>query len=221
MGRDVGPTDILLSQIPMEPLQAIIDAGAADGLWEHLYEGDYSKVADDFIRNAPIPGLGMLGYGISSYPVPAINTRSDFRDVIAQGDYNKQWTELSPLEQRKLERKYKTQFETLDKKVAIERVDRPINVDRIKEEERAAGEQIRRKLTEENRLKLQGISIGLSRYPGDFYLNDERFNRYQQLVVEDLNNTLSKFNKTNDKILAELINRSKKKAWVQLRREIK
>lgn len=220
LGRPLPPKDLILQQIPMEPLQAIVDAGIADGMWEELAEGKYGEVGKDLVSNVPLAALGFMGYGISSYPVPAINTRASFRDIVAQDKYNKDWVDLTPKEQRKLNFRHRKNLEKLDKQVAIERIDRPYNIDRIKEEEREMGERIRSQLSESNQLKVEGVSLGLSRRPEKFFLNDTRYNRYESLVIENLNEHLNKFKKPSEKAVEAIVRQAKKRAWVQLQREL-
>jgi len=79
-------------------------------------------------------------------------------------------------------------------------------------------------LSKENQSKIVGIKTGVSRRPKNWYLNDARYQLYQQLVAEHLDERLSRLNLTakseivRTKMLEAAVRVAKNKAFNDLRR---
>jgi hypothetical protein len=221
LGQPISRLTALLQHFPMEFLVDVVEAGHANGVWENLASGDIAEMSKDTLATLPIGLAGFIGLGVMSYPVPAVATRASFRDIIAGEAYKKNWTDLNPKQQSTLTHQYKKELENLDNRVILERVEKPVDINKIKDEEREAGDWIRQNLTDENRTKVVSTSLGLSRRPGDFYLNDERYQRYKELVVEELNKQLGRYKNPKENTVETILLLSKKLAWYNLQKEIK
>ena len=82
-------------------------------------------------------------------------------------------------------------------------------------------------LSKPTRQWVEDISIGVSRRPKNWYLNDERYNRYQELVAQFVDERLSRidFTGVEDKRriarVQIIVKVAKNKALATLRQEIK
>jgi len=188
----------------------VVEAGMADGTWGSL---------------AAFAGAS-TSVGVSTYPVKAAATRSKFRDIVSQTKHGMDWDELSMSQQNRLRSEHRKQFEVLSERVRKERVDRPLTMEKIKEEELRSGKRITAMLSRPNRQWVDDISVGVSRRPKNYYLTDKRYNRYQELVAQYLDERLSRIDFTGmeDKrrvARVQVIARvAKNKALATLRREI-
>ena len=227
MGKPIGRKEAILKQFPMEFLVSVVEAGNADGMWESLSQGDVSEASKDFIRNLPVGIAGLAGAGTATYPVKAATTRYKFRDIVAKGAYNKKWGDLTIREQGKLSRKYRKQFDVFERKIKVERLKDPGSIDWIREEQRKSGDKIRGLLSKSNREKVAETSINISRSPKRFYLNDKKYQRYQELTAKYLNERLSKIklegrsSRVRDKLLEITIRMAKNKAFRDIKMEMK
>ena len=226
LGKPTNYTEELTNAaMPLAALKDIVDAGFASGLWEAMYQGvqtgDWSKVGTKPLQDIPVGTLGFAGVGVMSYKVPTATTRARFRDYLAGKEYKKDWDSLRPTEQVLLERKYKKQLTTMDKKIAEERVKQPVDVNRIQEEERRADARVRKMLPSEIQLKVAGVSLGIGRRPKNFYLNDDRYQRYQQLVSESVKRIFGRSKNPSAETAKKLLTIAKNSAWLQLKREMR
>ena len=221
LGNPIPRSEAILKQIPMQPLLAVVEAGAADGMWDAMLGGDISEGVEKLLRNAPVGAAGLVGFGVNSYKVPAANTRSKFKDIVSDETYQKSWDELTPQQQRYISLKYKTQLKKLDDQVAKERIDNPTDVNKLIEEEKEIGNEIRQSLSPEDQMKVEGISLNLSRRQEDFFMNDERFGRYINLYKENLVKNLARFPSPKKELVDVLVESSKSKAWITLKKEMK
>jgi hypothetical protein len=210
MGEPIPRFEATVRALSPELIEATVEAGMADGLW-----GSLATFA-----------AASTSVGVTTYPVKAAATRSKFRDIVSQTKHGKDWDELSMSEQNRLRSEHRTQFEVLSEKVRKERVGKPISIERIKEEEIRSDKRITAMLSKPNRQWVDDISIGVSRRPKNWYLNDKRYNRYQELVAQYVDERLSKIDFTGmeDKrriariqIIAKV---AKNKALGTLRREV-
>lgn len=211
VGNDIPGHKALIKAITPEIITATVEAGMADGTWAALAAG---------ITTAN-------SVGVSTYPVPAANTRGNFRNIIAQKTHNKRWDDLSLKEQRGLLIKNRKQFAAFDRLIKTERVEKPFSPERLIEEERKSAKRITKMLTKTNQAKIIGVSVGVSRRPKNFYLNDDRYQRYQELTAKYLNGRLSKLrlegrsDKVRDKMLVFAIRLAKNKALLDIRRDMR
>ena len=82
-------------------------------------------------------------------------------------------------------------------------------------------------LSKANQLKVMGVSTGVNRSPKKFYLNDKRYQYYQEAVAKHLNERLNKLNltptmsqKVRTKKLEAAVKIAKTKAYNDLRRTL-
>lgn len=211
MGEDISGIEALVRAMSPEIIEATIETGMADGTWETLAT---------MITTA-------ASVGVSKYSVRESSKRAKFRDTIAEKEHGLDWDLLDQKQQRMLKTKYRKQFTKLDEAVKAERVDKPFDPARIIEEERQSGIRISKMLSEENQSKVLGVSVGVSRSPKKFYLNDERYQYYQEAVAKHLNQRLNKINlninmsqKVRTKKLEAAIKIAKTKAYNDLRRKL-
>lgn len=227
LGKPIGRKEAILKQFPMEFLVSVVEAGNADGMWEALSQGDISEASKDFIRNLPIGAAGIAGMGTATYPVKTTTTRYKFRDIIAKKEYDKKWRDLNIKEQRKLSYKHRKVFETFERKIKAESIKQPPNWANIQEEQRKSGIKITKLLSKANRKKVEGVSVAVSRSPKRFYLNDKRYQQYQELTAKYLNERLSKIKlegrsgRVRDKLLEITIRMAKNKAFRDIRKGMK
>jgi hypothetical protein len=227
LGRPIGRIEGLLKAFPIEFVVSVIEAGTADGTWEQLAAGDIQEASKGLIGNIPLGIFGLLGGGTGSYPVKAATTRYNFRNFIAQKAHSKDWDALSMSEQRNLSRENRKQFEALNRQVKTEQIEDPYNPERQIEEARLSQKKITGLLTKTNRTKVAEISVAVSRRPKNFYLNDARYQKYQELTAKYLNERLTKRNlegkspRTRDILLELDIKLAKDKAFRELRKEIR
>ncbi len=173
------------------------------------------------------PSIAALGgVGTGSYPVYTSTTRSKFRSVIAEKAYNKKWDDLTLIEQRKLSIKHRKAFSVFERKIKVERIGKPVSLVRIQEEQRKSGVKITKLLSKINREKIKDVSVAVSRRPKNFFLNDERYQQYQELTAKYLNERLSKIkltgksDKVKTKMLEVAVKMAKDKAFRDIRRQM-
>ena len=176
LGEPIPRFEATVRALSPEILEATIETGMADGLWDSLA----TMVATT------------TSVGVSTYPVHAAATRSKFRDIVSQTKHGVDWDELSMRQQNRLRSEHRKQFEVLSERVRKERVGKPISIEKIKEEELRAGKRITSMLSKPNRQWVEDISIGVSRRPKNWYLTDKRYNRYQELVAQFVDERLSR-----------------------------
>lgn len=140
--------------------------------------------------------LSFFGNNVSSYEDTAFTKLAKFKDNIAQTEHGKNWEELNPNQQRRLSRINKEVLYDLELQTQIEgaRRDDYDYVSKLIEDEKKAGDKVYKKLKPENRKLLDeaGISLGLSRKIGDWEISDERYEQYQQITAEILDEKLSR-----------------------------
>ncbi len=180
LGEPIPRFEATVRALSPELIEATIETGMTDGLW----------------RSLATFAATTTSVGVSTYPARATGTRSKFRDIVSQAKHSVDWDELSMSQQNRLRSEHRKQFEVLSERVRKERIGKPISIEKIKEEELRAGKRIGDMLSEPNRQWVEDISLGLSRRPKNWYLNDKRYNRYQELVAESIDERLSKIDFT-------------------------
>jgi hypothetical protein len=227
LGNPVTLKDTVLDNLPFEFFQAFVEAGEADGVWEDMAEGIDLGIAKKTLGNLAPAIAALGGIGTGSYPVRAYSTRNKFKDIIAEKEYGKAWRDLTIKQQSSLSRSNREQLDMFARKVKTEAVEKPGSIERIREEQRKSGIKIRKLLSKSNRVKVEGVSVSVSRSPKKFYLNDERYQKYQELTAKYLNERLSKVelkdksDRVRDKILEITIRMAKNKAFMDIRRKMK
>jgi len=210
MGEPIPRLEATVRALSPELIEAVVEAGMADGLWSSL---------------AAFAGAS-TSVGVSTYPVKAAATRSKFRDIVSQQKHGMDWDELSMSQQNRLRSEHRKQFEVLSERVRKERVQRPIPIEKIKEEELRAGKRVRDMLSKPNRQWVEDVSLGVSRRPKNYYLTDKRYNRYQELVAQFVDERLSRIDFTGMEErrrvarVQVIVKVAKNKALATLRREI-
>ena len=97
----------------------------------------------------------------------------------------------------------------------------------MQEEQRKSGVKITKLLSKSNREKVKDVSVKVSRRPKNFYLNDERYQQYQESVAKYLNERLprlklvGKSDKVRIKILELTVKMAKAKAFRDIRKQMK
>jgi hypothetical protein len=102
------------------------------------------------------------------------------------------WDELSMSQQNRLRSEHRKQFEVLSERVRKEGVGKPSRREKSEEEEIRASKRIEGMLSESNRQWVDDISLRVSRRPKNWYLTDKRYNRYQELVAQYVDERLSR-----------------------------
>lgn len=226
LGNPVTLKDTALDNLPFEFFQAFVEAGEADGIWEDIANGMEIDATKKALGNLAPSIAALGGVGTGSYPVHAATTRYKFQDIIAEQKHNKKWDELSLSEQNRLKSEHKKQFVVLSEKVRKERIDVPFSLERIQKEETEANRRVTKMLSKSSRGLVKDIDLGVSRRPKNWYLNDKRYNRYQELVAQFADERLSKvdFTDMEDKRrvarVQVIVKAAKNKAFGTLRREI-
>ena len=227
IGQPVTLKDTILDNIPFEFLQAFVEAGEADGTWASMEEGFNLEAAKKSLGNLTPAVAALGGFGTGSYPIHTTDTRRKFQDIISKEGYNKKWDDLSSREQSNLKKEYKSSFDSFEEKIRKEKVDVPFSMEKMQAEEKEANQRVTKMLSTKSRQIVKEVDLGLSRRPKDFYLSDARYNRYQQLFAEELDNKLSESdldtqedNIRRTKRIKLKITNAKNRAYSQLRREI-
>jgi hypothetical protein len=180
LGEPIPRLEATVRALSPEILEATIETGMADGLWESL----------------ATMVMTTTSVGVSTYPVRAAATRSKFRDIVSQTKHGKDWDELSMREQNRLRSEHRKQFEVLSERIRKEKVDKPSYREKSEEEELRASKRVKGLLSKPNRQWVDDISLRVSRWPKNWYLNDKRYNRYQQLVAQFVDERLSRIDFT-------------------------
>ena len=226
LGNPVTLKDTALDNLPFEFFQAFVEAGEVDGLWAEMANGLELDNAKKALGNLAPSIAALGGVGTGSYPVYTSTTRSKFRSVIAEKAYNKKWDDLTLIEQRKLSIKHRKAFSVFERKIKVERIGKPVSLVRIQEEQRKSGVKITKLLSKINREKIKDVSVAVSRRPKNFFLNDERYQQYQELTAKYLNERLSKIkltgksDKVKTKMLEVAVKMAKDKAFRDIRRQM-
>ena len=140
--------------------------------------------------------LSFFGNNTSSYEDTAFTKIAKFKDNIAQTEHGRNWNELNSGQQKRLTRINKQilfELKLQAKKEGVRRDDFDY-VGRLIEDEKKAGKKVYKQLKPENQKLLDdaGISLGLSRKLGDWEIDDERYEQYQNVTAEILDAKLSK-----------------------------
>ena len=227
LGRPVTLKDTALDNLPFEFLQAFVEAGEADGLWEDMANGLELDNAKKALGNLGPAVAALGGVGTGSYPVHATTTRYKFQDIIAEQKHGKVWDELSLREQNRLKADHRKQFAVLSERVRKEKIEVPFSEERIQKEKTEANRRVSKMLSRENKELVKDIDLDIGRRPKKYYLNDERYNRYQELVAQFVDKRLSRIDFTGmeeKRRIARvqvIVKVAKNKALVTLRREVK
>jgi hypothetical protein len=158
-----------------------------------------------------------VGIGVQTYPPTAGTETQIGKNSYAQVEYGKNWDELNPLQQRKLTREHKQEFEEAEQQIKVEGAkERDYEfLSRMAEQEREAGDAAIKGLSSgaKDELGRLGVTILLSRVINDYKLNDKRYNEYQQTVARQLKEPLEQllssplWNHYSDKRKVEKIQR--------------
>lgn len=227
LGRPVTLKDTALDNLPFEFLQAFVEAGEADGLWEDMANGLELDSAKKALGNLAPSVAALGGIGTGSYPVHATTTRYKFQDIIAEQKHGKAWGELTLREQKGLKSDHRTQFAILSERVRKETIEVPFSEERIQREKTEANRRVSKMLSERSKGLVKDIDLDVGRRPKKFYLNDERYNRYQELVAQEVDERLSKVDfagmeeKRRIARTQIIVKVAKNKALATLRREVK
>lgn len=223
LGNDIGLGETFARAFTPEFIASVVEAGVADGTWERMLEGDVQEASKSLVSNLPLAAFGLLGGGTGTYAEKAASTRYNFKNIIAQKEHGKKWDELNQVEQLVLTAKNKKQFDVLDRRVRADRIKNPQNLSKIQEDNKKSQKKIMKLLSPANRLKVEGISLSISRRPKNFYLNDKKWQAYQEGVAKHLNERLTKLNlegkddRIRDALVEASIRTAKALAFVKVR----
>lgn len=202
MGNPIPRFDTTVRALSPEVIEAMYDAGRADGLWSMLLSG--------------VSAAGSVGTGV--YDPFASTMRRKYRDIRANQEYDSDWDDLSPSEQRVLKSEYHSEFTEMDERVRLEREKNPYDYTKTREQELEAGEDVISRLKGDNILKISDVTVQVSRRPKNFYLNDERYNAYISLITKELDTMLDGYNvkEPNKKVVERFVESAKKIAYSKL-----
>lgn len=222
LGRPIDNLDILTEAIAPTQLAAVIESLQKDGIIDVLASGDIKQFGKDMAQAAAVGVSESVGMNAMSYDIPAYQIREFARDTKAQEMYGTKWDYLTKAEQMQVIQANMQEFQDLDVEVAEQRTTRPINIERLKEEEQRVGDKIRKAVDEKVQDRLKGISVNISRYHGTIRLTDERYKQYKDLVIEELNKQIPTVQleglsrNTQRLILKAHVSLSKKRAYHKL-----
>ena len=181
----------------------------------------------------PWAGMSWTGINVQTYPETAGTTETKTRDMLAKEQYNKNWEDLNPLQQRRVTRLNKTELQTAVTASKVEAAKKNSydyvaeSIGRAKE----AGRKITSTLSPESQKALSdlGITIGLEAEVNKWGLNKERYERYQELVGEELRTKLDRVTANSnwnsirqtrrEERIAGIIKAAKERAGEKIRRE--
>jgi hypothetical protein len=166
----------------VDAVDAFTDAHESEDLLTSLGLGAKAAVAS------------WVGIGVQTYP-PKVRTEVQIgKNSYAQVEYGKNWDELNPLQQRKLAREHKQEFEEAEQRIKVEGTkERDYEfLSRMAEQEREAGDVAIKGLSSgaKDELGRLGVTILLSREINNYKLNDKRYSEYQQTVARQLKKPL-------------------------------
>jgi hypothetical protein len=226
---------------PIEGIKGWSKTMADDFLFLWVMDGvdafKENSTAQSFLPalGAALPWVGMswAGINVQTYPETAGTTETITRDKLAKEQYGKNWEDLNPLQQRRVERTNKAELQAVvtaskaeaAKKNSYDYVGESIG--RAKE----AGHKIVQTLSPESQKALSdlGITIGLEAEVSKWKLNKERYERYQELVGEELRTRLDRATANpnwnnirqtrREERIAEIIKVAKERAGNKIQRE--
>lgn len=183
-----------------------------------------ASINDGYPTGLAAGALSFVGVNTQSYPDTAYTKTIKFQDQLAQKEYGKNWEDLNPTEQKYLSRINKKELADFELQTRIEgmRRDDYDYVAGLIEDEKKAGKNIYNKLKPENQKALDevGISLGLSRKIDDWMLNDERYEKYQEVMSQILDEKLTvKTSQNNWKDMAAKTKTTKLELAIESARE--
>lgn len=162
-----------------------------------------------------------------SYKPSKYTKLQQLRDVVSDMQFDKEWDNLAPLQQEALRMRYK-ELQQGEEELQLERAKRESDYEYVAKqivEEKKAGKNVYKMLKPElqQALDSHGIALGLSRRVGDWYMNDDRYKRYQDLTVKAMNRLkLDRISQSNlpfeqrEQMIRMMINIAKKAARTKL-----
>uniref|UniRef100_A0A6M3J010 Uncharacterized protein n=1 Tax=viral metagenome TaxID=1070528 RepID=A0A6M3J010_9ZZZZ len=227
LGRPVPRWQSFLQIFTPSQLDSMIERFQADGTLDALQTGDVSQVAKDTIRAATVGIIEATGTNVMSYPVPAYQREQAFLDDMSKERFGMEWDYLTPLQQIQIRTDNRDTLQTLANQKASESVENPYTGKSAEERQRETGEFLRRKLNKPVKKILKSIDIQIPRTFNKFRLNDERLNRYIDLVTEELNERIPAVRleglteSTQRNVLKAYVEMSKKMAYSRLMQELR
>lgn len=203
--KPVTRTETLVRGFTWEPIQATFDAMIMDGTLDALLAGS----------------AAIMSAGVQTYPDAAYLKRIEFEDQIADKKYSKKWEDLTKVEQSKLRLSNRKKFAEFEQQIKVEKFGQPQEI--ALHEQEAAGAWVLKQLSSPNRqlLASYGIQPNVSRYLGEYRLNNKKYRQYQRLVAKNIETGLNKVSdrvKGNAQLLETLIRIARQKARLQVRR---
>lgn len=186
-----------------------------------IFKRFFPIVGQDILDAAVYQGAGeaaittplvILGLGGGTWTPSKGQELALLQDDMARRKYGKSWGDLGPSAQR-LIGNVNREWQELKTAIKYERR-ATVFGKQLEQREVKAGQDVLKKLTPSMRRRMKGyqVPIGrLSRRLGDWRLNEERYERYQSLIAENINNNTPK-GKVNRKLLENILRSAKRMA---------
>jgi len=158
---------------------------------QDLYDGlKYQGLIEGTIGGT----LAFHGIGVQTYPMSDNKKLKMYKDELTYQIFGQKWDEVGPAAQKVI-REFHPQIGLREEKIKAERTNYGF-IDRMLQEQQKAGDGVFKTLPPfvQNEMKKAGVSVGgLGRRIGsDWFLNDARYQQYQDNVGKVLNSTLPK-----------------------------
>jgi len=170
--------------------------GVSKEVWNRMGPLTMQDFADAFVDSG-LPAaisaamLSGTGTGVVTYPERAATALTKFKDQIAQKEYGKNWENLGPGQVADLVARHWKELAEEQLKVDVERGETTdFNfIARLVTEEHDVGDAVlgRQKPEVRQTFKALGVRLGLSRRFGEWLMNDERYQAYQDAAAKHLN----------------------------------
>lgn len=141
-------------------------------------------------------------FGVSSqaYERRASTKLQQLQDIAAQEKYDRKWDNLTPRQQRDIWKEQQTEWEDLETRVGQERIAKTPSQEVFPTRQEAAVRKSMQKAMPKDikdelfriGLQVSGVSRTLTIEKRKFYLNDVRWEKYQELATEEIKKSLSK-----------------------------
>ncbi|MCK5611416.1 hypothetical protein KAR91_56620 [Candidatus Pacearchaeota archaeon] len=189
-----------------------------------------ASVNDGVATGLAVFPLAWYGMGVQDYKPSPYSELAMLRFEKAREEFNKDYTELTEREQKKLLQD--KEIQQAERKAKASKTDYDFVADLINREHEV-GRKVEKKLPDDIRLELirAGVSLGsVKRTWGRWTLNDKRYDRFQQLINEEVTRLLRPRIRMRDwdrlseedkiSLLNRLVTAAKKRARRRLRQEV-
>jgi hypothetical protein len=207
--------------------------GEVPGQAETVFEQQAGKISEGilFKRLVPLAGqdildaavyqgagealittpAAILGIGTGTWPISKGQKLALQQDEASRRRYGKAWDETGPLAQ-KLMSNINPDWKKTKESIKFER--EKIGLGQMEREQVESEKRVLKMINPQMRQHLETFKVrigGVSRMLGDWRLNKDRYQEYQNLVAENINR-MSPSGKTNQPLIKNIIRRAKKNA---------